>query len=174
MNPLKRRVTVVLFGVVMAAAACGGGSSSSTSTTAKPSRGFTGTTAGQQAQVPFLNTSGQALSCSGATTGAPTGGFVVIKQNADNTVSADVELKNAVPDATYFANIWLTNGSAQCFLEIGGEVKTNGQGVGSAHISVKTRSGTTGAYVSAFTTSGAAPGRTRDPQATGNYVFGSK
>jgi hypothetical protein len=40
MNPLKRRVTVGLFGVALAAAACGGGSSS-TSTGSKPSRGFT-------------------------------------------------------------------------------------------------------------------------------------
>jgi hypothetical protein len=38
-------VTVGLFAVALAAAGCGGGSSSSTSTSAKPSRGFTGTTA---------------------------------------------------------------------------------------------------------------------------------
>jgi hypothetical protein len=143
----------------------------------KPSRGFTGTTAGQPAQDPFLRVPGGAVSCPpGPTDGTPTDNFVVIKQNADNTISADVELKKAVPDTTYFADVTLSTDSGQCFGAGGpqeGIGKTNGQGVLSAHVSVPARSGTTGAYVSVWA-SGQSPGTIRDSQDTRNHVFGSK
>lgn len=71
-----------------------------------------------------------AITCNGAVGGTADDSFAVIKPNGDGTVSAEVALKNAAPNATYVVDLIQSNCSNQSetFLT------TNGQGNGNVHI----------------------------------------
>ena len=113
---------------------------------------------------PFLdNFTGRCAT--GAISGDPTENFAVIKQNGDGTVSAEVSLKHAVPNATYRVEIAQAPSGAGCNVFFG-TIQTNGQGNGNGQFSVPIVPGSTGANV------GINLGD--DLQATPNYVFGSK
>jgi len=105
---------------------------------------------------------------SGMSGGTPTQGFAVIKLSPDGTViSAQVSLKDAVPNATYAVHIDQTP-RGPCRASVG-TIQTNGQGNGNASVSAPLAPGTTDAAVWANTI-----GFPIDTQGTPDYVFGNK
>ena len=106
---------------------------------------------------------------SGMSGGTPTQGFAVIKLSPDGTViSAQVSLKDAVPNATYAVHIDQTPGGLACRASVG-TIQTNGQGNGNASVSAPLAPGTTDAAV--FANNLDFP---IDTQGTPDYVFGNK
>ena len=100
--------------------------------------------------------------------GTPTQGFAVIKLSSDGTViSAQVSLKDAVPNATYAVHIDQTP-RGPCRASVG-TIQTNGQGNGNASVSAPLAPGTTDAAVWANTLDFPI-----DTQGTPDYVFGNK
>ena len=105
---------------------------------------------------------------SGMSGGTPTQGFAVIKLSPDGTViSAQVSLKDAVPNATYAVHIDQTP-RGPCRASVG-TIQTNGQGNGNASVSAPLAPGTTDAAV--FANNLDFP---IDTQGTPDYVFGNK
>jgi len=105
---------------------------------------------------------------SGMSGGTPTQGFAVIKLSPDGTViSAQVSLKDAVPNATYAVHIDQTP-RGPCRASVG-TIQTNGQGNGNAYVSAPLAPGTTDAAV--FANNLDFP---IDTQGTPDYVFGNK
>ena len=105
---------------------------------------------------------------SGMSGGTPTQGFAVIKLSPDGTViSAQVSLKDAVPNATYAVHIDQTP-RGPCRASVG-TIQTNGQGNGNASVSAPLAPGTTDAAVWANTLDFPI-----DTQGTPDYVFGNK
>ena len=109
-----------------------------------------------------------AVSCQPGTAGTPTDSFAIIK-NANNTVSAQVALKNAVPNVTYAVFLVQTPTGSGC-ADIAGTIQTSGQGNGNVHVSAPLSGGATGAFVDVL----AKFGGSSDFQETTNYAFGSK
>ena len=105
---------------------------------------------------------------SGMSGGTPTQGFAVIKLSSDGTViSAEVSVKDAVPNATYAVHIDQTP-RGPCRASVG-TIQTNGQGNGNASVSAPLAPGTTDAAVWANTLDFPI-----DTQGTPDYVFGNK
>ena len=117
---------------------------------------------------PMLD-NGDGLCSTGATSGIPTNGFAVIKANSDGTISAEVSLKDAVPNATYQIAVDQTPSGFGCGVFTAGTLQTNDQGNGNTHVSVPIAPGSTDASIEAFTLSPCP-----DRQVTPDYVFGSK
>jgi hypothetical protein len=104
------------------------------------------------------------------TIGTATGSSAVIKKNADNTVSAQVSLKNALPNAIYEVVLVQTPSGSNCFLTAG-IIRTNTQGNGNERVSAPLTPGDTGAFVAVF---GGDLSGSSDLQQTANQVFGTK
>lgn len=89
------------------------------------------------AQPTPLNDNVSSFSCDGAVGGTPGGSFAVIK-SGNGTVSAQVELKHALPNTGYRVN--LIQGG--CSSQTAPFVTTNGQGNASIHLSAPQTSNT--------------------------------
>ena len=125
--------------------------------------------ASQNAEQTEQMFDGGVVNChSGMSGGTPTQGFAVIKLSPDGTViSAQVSLKDAVPNATYAVHIDQTP-RGPCRASVG-TIQTNGQGNGNASVSAPLAPGTTDAAV--FANNLDFP---IDTQGTPDYVFGNK
>lgn len=69
--------------------------------------------------------------CQGNFGGAPTESFAIIKRDGNDTLSAEVSLKNARPDTTY--TVELVQSGCSSFTAT--TLTTNDQGNGNAHVS---------------------------------------
>jgi hypothetical protein len=105
-----------------------------------------------------------AITCNGNAGGVADDSFAVIKSNGDGTVSAEVALKNAAPNATYVVDLIQSNCSNQNFATL----TTNDQGNGNVHLTEQQTSND--ASVSVFEFSPAPFG---DVQQTPDVIFGS-
>jgi hypothetical protein len=89
----------------------------------------------------------------------PTESFAIIKRDGNNTVNAEVSLKNAQPDSTWTVDLVQSGCSSQTFTTL----TTNDQGNGIAHISAPQVADDASVYV--FTAG--------DEMQTPEVVFGS-
>jgi hypothetical protein len=89
-------------------------------------------------------------SCDGTdfNVGLPQGGFAILKQNGDGTVSVAVSVKGGPPDAAYFVDLVQTPSGAGCNQHDPNlELTTNGDGNGNAQVNLPVVPGTSDAFV---------------------------
>lgn len=95
---------------------------------------------------------------------SPTDSFADIKKNADNTVSAVVQLNRAIPNTSYVVSLTTTPNTGPCGPSV--SVQIDRRGHGTAHLSADLEPGQTGAFVAAI--------GPNSQLVTPVYVFGSK
>ena len=118
--------------------------------------------------VPLLHVTSRSSSCGAPQTmGTPSGSTAVIKKDGNDTVSAEVSLKNVFPRTTFEIVLTVTPSCVSAT----GTVTTNDQGNGNDHVSSSKTSRDTGAYVAIF--GSATPGGSGFQQ-TANHLFGTK
>jgi hypothetical protein len=116
-------------------------------------------------KMPMTRIGGLGVACSGNNSGGtPTASFANIKRDANNTVSAEVNLTRVTPNKSFLVIITATPNNGPCGPSE--SVQTNRNGQATAHISAPLSNGKTGVFVAAI------GGNTQ--LVTANYVFGSK
>lgn len=88
--------------------------------------------------------------CGGGANPAPDSDSFAVLNAHGNTLSSEVVLRNAIPNATYSVWVIQTPSGADCGT-VDFTITTNGQGNGTSHWEEPILAGSTGAWVAAFT-----------------------
>jgi hypothetical protein len=137
--------TIRLFGLVLLATALSAGTT------------FAGGNGAQK--TTLLNTT--SYSCGSGANPAPESASFAVLNAHDNTLSAEVVLRKALPNATYTVWVIQTPSGADCGTP-NLTITTNGQGNGTGHWDEPIIPGSTGAWVAAFASF-----------APGGYLYGT-